>query len=212
MAGRCLPCLPLIPSGKGLTSPALGLQPHPWQPGRRCPSVRKLPYVSSADILTLLRNPVAPFLTICAYTHLKSQIFLTSSDVWSRDSKSSSASPFSLFLISKLKSRSYQFFPPNIPRTCQFLSISTAATLAQGLGTPGPGYRTASWLLPQQPLPVLPPTMPLWLSPCHNVVFVAIVAVPAHVESQLLVDRLVSPAWCSRGLIWSWLTRPTFSH
>lgn len=154
------------------------------------------PCVSSADILTLLRNPVAPLLTIGAYTNLRSQIFLTSSDVWSRNSqsKSSSASLFSLFFISKLKSRSYQFFPPNIPHTCHFLSISTAATLARGLGTPGPGYRTASWLLPQQPLPVLPPTMLLRLSPCHNVVFVAITAVPAHVESQLLEDRLVSSA------------------
>lgn len=109
--------------------------------------------------MALLRNPAAPFLTICAYANLKSQIFLTSSDAWSRNSqsKSSSASLFSLFLISKLKSRPCQFFPPNIPRTCQFLPMSTAATPARGLGTPGPGYRTTSRLSPQQPLPVPPP-------------------------------------------------------
>lgn len=112
----------------------------------KVPSAWKSPCVSSADILTLLRNPVAPLLTIGAYTNLRSQIFLTSSDVWSRNSqsKSSSASLFSLFFISKLKSRSYQFFPPNIPHTCHFLSISTAATFPRGLGTSGPGYRTAS--------------------------------------------------------------------
>lgn len=77
--------------------------------------------------MALLRNPAAPFLTICAYANLKSQIFLTSSDAWSRNSQSKSSSASVFFVpyiqtekqtLSVLPSKctSYLSVPPRVHR------------------------------------------------------------------------------------------------
>lgn len=145
--------------------------------------------------MALLRNPAAPFLTICAYANLKSQIFLTSSDAWSRNSQSKSSS-------------ASVFFVPYIQTEKQTLSVLPSKYTSY-LSVPLRVHRRhpcpRTWnarprlqnhiLTVATAAPPCPATaMPLRLSPGHNGVFVALVAVPAHAESQLLVDHLVSPA------------------
>lgn len=131
--GRLLLALFFIHSHrKGKSSPSLLIQlPAMLTVRGKVPFSLEIILCLQSGHLKTFTKSYSSVWTICAYPNLKKfQLFLTSSDSQSGDPEVIFCFFFSLSFISKLISRFYQFFPPNIPHTCYYLSISTVATLA----------------------------------------------------------------------------------